>query len=122
MSLRFYIWGLVISMLLALAIWIFVIFNIDPYESGFPGQVFFFASFFLFLMGVFVNILVWLRIKFLGGEVAVENMGLSFRQGTLLAILVVVLIGLNMMGYLIWWVGLLVVAGIFLVELFFLSR
>lgn len=122
MSLKVYIWGLIISMLLALAIWLFVIFNIDPYEAGLAGQIFFFASFFLFLLGIFVNILIWLRTKFLGSGVAVETIGLSFRQGTLLAILAITLISLNMGGYLIWWTGLLITAGIFLIELFFLNR
>ena len=109
-------------MLLALAVWLVVVFNIDPYEAGIVGQIFFFFSLFLFLLGVFVNILVWLRAKFLGGDTTVETMGLSFRQGILLSVLVIIFLILNINDYLVWWIGLLVVAGIFLVELFFLSR
>jgi len=109
-------------MVLALCAWFFVLFNIDPFESGIIGEIFFYFSFWLFLLGVWVNILVWLRIRFLGGEGAIETMGLSFRQGFLLALLIISMIYLNAHGYLIWWIGLLVAAGIFLIELFFLSR
>ncbi len=122
MSLKVYIFGLIFSMLLSLAVLVFVMFNIDPHRSGVIGQVFFFVSLFLFLTGFFVNIFVWLRAKFLGGDAALGTMNLSFRQGFLLALLVVVLLLLNLGGYLVWWVGLLTAAGIFLVELFFLSR
>lgn len=109
-------------MVLALCAWLFVLFNIDPFESGIIGEIFFYFSFWLFLLGVWMNVLVWLRIKFLTGEGAIETMGLSFRQGFLLALLIISIIYLNAHGYLIWWIGLLVVAGIFLIELFFLSR
>lgn len=122
MSLKAYIWSLVLSTLLALGAWLFVLFNIDPYESGVVGQVLFYFSFWIFLMGVWVNILVWLRVKFLGGEGAIDTMGLSFRQGFLLALLVIAIIILNALGYFTWWIGLLVTAGIFLVELYFLSK
>jgi len=121
-SLTAYIWSLILSTMLALGAWVFVLFNIDPFEAGILGQGFFYFSFWLFLMGIMVNILVWLRVRFLGADRAVETMGLSFRQGFLLALLIVVMIVLNANGYLIWWIGLLVAAGIFLVELFFLSR
>lgn len=122
MSLKAFIWSLILSTLLALGAWLFVLFNIDPYESGVVGEVFFYFSLWLFLLGVWVNILVWLRIKLLTGEGAIETMGLSFRQGLLLALLIVSIIILNAHGYFTWWIGLLVVAGIFLIELYFLSR
>ncbi|MDX9913451.1 MAG: hypothetical protein RBS77_02630 [Candidatus Moranbacteria bacterium] len=122
MSLKTYIWSLILSMVLALCAWLFVLFNIDPFESGIIGEIFFYFSFWLFLLGVWMNVLVWLRIRFLTGEGAIETMGLSFRQGFLLALLIISIIYLNAHGYLIWWIGLLVAAGIFLIELFFLSR
>lgn len=110
------------STFLALGAWLFVLFNIDPYESGIVGQIFFYFSFWLFVLGISVNILVWLRVKFFGSEQAVETMGLSFRQGFLLSSLALTLLILRANEYLIWWVGLLIIAGFFLVELYFLSR
>lgn len=122
MSIRSYIWGLSISTLLALAAWIFVVFYIDPEEAGIIGRVFFYTSLFLFLAGFLVSFFVWLRKKFVGEDVAVETIGLSFRQGVLLAIFLVVVAILQGIGYLIWWNALLTLAGIFLVELYFISK
>lgn len=122
MSLKAYIWSLILSTFLALGAWLFILFNIDPYEAGLAGQILFYFSLWIFLLGLWVNILVWLRVKFLGGEGAIETMGLSFRQGFLLALLIVSIIALNATGYFTWWIGLLVTAGIFLVEFYFLSR
>lgn len=122
MSIRTYIWGLVISTLLALSAWIFVVFYIDPEESGIIGQVFFYASLFLFLSGLMVTFFVWLRKKFIGEDVAIETIGLSFRQGVILATFPILIIILFSLGYLIWWSALLVLSGVLLLELFFLSR
>lgn len=122
MSLRTYIWSLILSTFVALGAWLFILLNIDPYEAGIAGQVLFYFSFWIFLLGVWVNILVWLRVKFLGAEGAIATMGLSFRQGFLLATLAVLIIVLNATGYFVWWIGLLVTAGIFLIEFYFLSR
>jgi hypothetical protein len=122
MSLTVYIWSLILSTIMALGVWVFVLLNIDPYESGIIGQFFFYFSLFLFLMGIMVSILVWLRIKFLGGQSAIDTMGLSFRQGFILTMMIMGNIMLNAYGYFIWWTGLLLVAGLFLVELYFLSR
>ncbi|MFZ2154485.1 MAG: hypothetical protein WAV16_04635 [Candidatus Moraniibacteriota bacterium] len=122
MSLKMYIWSLFFSTLLALAVWFFVLFNIDPYESGLLGQIFFFLSLELFLTGVLVSILVLLRAKFLGEDVSIERIGMSFRQGLLISVTFVLAIAINTWGYFTWWIGLLLLAGMFLVELYFLSK
>lgn len=122
MSLKMYIWSLFFSTLLALAVWFFVLFNIDPYESGLLGQIFFFLSLELFLTGVLVSILVLLRAKFLGEDVSIERIGMSFRQGLLISVTFVLAVAINTWGYFTWWIGLLLVAGMFLVELYFLSK
>lgn len=122
MSIRAYIWGLIISTLLASGAWIFVVFYIDPEESGIIGKIFFYISLFLFISGFLVSFFVWLRKKFVGENVAVETIGLSFRQGVLLATFPVAIIILKGSGYLVWWNALLVLAGIFLIELYFLSK
>lgn len=122
MSLKAYIWSLMLSTLLAMGAWIFVLLKIDPYESGIVGQGLFYFIFWLMMLGIFVNVLVWLRVRFLGAEQGLLTMGLSFRQGFLLSLLMVILLVLRASGYLVWWLGLLVVAGFFLIELIFLSK
>ena len=58
----------------------------------------------------------------LGKESTAVNIGLSFRQGFLLAVLALGVLILQGMRLLVWWDGLLLVVGIFLVELYFLSK
>jgi len=55
------------------------------------------------------------------GELVGENIILSLRQGILLALLATSLLVLQGLRMLLWWDGLLIVAGIFLIELYFLS-
>ncbi len=55
-------------------------------------------------------------------ETAFYNVGLSFRQGVLLSMLCVGLLILQGLRMLVWWDGLLLVGGVFLIEFYFLSR
>ena len=51
-----------------------------------------------------------------------ESVGVSFRQGALIAIAVCALLILQSFRLLVWWDGGIIVAGILLIELWFLSR
>ncbi|MCX6763190.1 MAG: hypothetical protein NTZ97_00430 [Candidatus Moranbacteria bacterium] len=55
-------------------------------------------------------------------DTAISNVSLSLRQGILLALLAVGLLALQSFRMLVWWDGLFLLAGIFLIELYFLSR
>jgi len=63
-----------------------------------------------------------LRKNRMRGELVGENIILSLRQGILLALLATSLLVLQGLRMLLWWDGLLTVAGVFLIELYFLSR
>jgi len=82
----------------------------------------FYLAVFFVLSGIFNLILLFIRRIFLGHEMAVENIELSFRQGILLAIIAIGILILQSYQMLVWWDALLVVAGVFLIELYFLSR
>ena len=116
-----YLWILRIITFLSLAFLVFIILRIDP-EAGSFSKIYFYSALFLFLAGVFNLFLLRLRKKNMHGELVYENTVLSFRQGILLAILAIILLVLQGLRMLIWWDGLLVVAGIFLIEFYFLSR
>ena len=123
MTLRSYLWGMRVSTVFALVGWGFVLNHIDPEKTGPIGQLLFYASTFLALSGIFILFLTWLRRKAIRDEEEVlAGMGMSFRQGALLSLLSVSLLFLQSMRMLTWWDGLLVVAGIFLIELYFLSH
>lgn len=122
MTLRTYVWGILIITLFSFAALLGVIISIDPEKSGLAGKAVFFAILLFFLSGFFNLFLLWLRKKMLGKESTAVNIGLSFRQGLLLAVLTLGILILQGLRILVWWDGLLLVAGVFLLELYFLSK
>lgn len=123
MTLKSYLWGIRFGTALSFIAWIMVILYIDPDKSGIAGQALFYASTFLFFAGVLILFFTWMRRK-IGGddETAFAYLGTSFRQGILMAILLIGLLFLQQYRLLVWWDGALMVAGIFLAELYFLTR
>ncbi|KKP93014.1 MAG: hypothetical protein UR99_C0060G0001 [Candidatus Moranbacteria bacterium GW2011_GWD2_36_12] len=123
MTLRSYLWIIRTGVIAMLAAWILVIKQVDPEKTGAIGQAIFFVATFLLLAGVFVLFFTWLRRSIGGDEkTALAYIGMSFRQGVLMSVLVVALLFLQQNRLLTWWDGALAVAGIFLVELYFLTR
>jgi hypothetical protein len=122
MTLKAYIWTDRLLSLLSLLALILILNYIGPDDYGWQGKVVFYLVLGLFLTGFFSLILLFLRRKTLGEENAGKNARLSMRQGMFLALLAIALLILQSFRMLVWWDGLLVVAGIFLVELYYLSR
>jgi len=123
MTLKAYLWGMRISWAVSLTAWVLVFMKIDPEKSGMAGLTLFYVSTLLFLSSTFVLMLTWIWRKFQKDEdLAMAYVGVSFRQGILLAILTVVLLILQQNRMLTWWDSALSVAGIFLVELYFLTK
>jgi hypothetical protein len=122
MSLKAYLWGLKFSTFLALAAWGLIVFYVDPEKSGLEGQAFFYSSLFLALAGFFTLFFTLVRKKVVDEEEQLFHVGMSLRQGLLLALLAVILLMMQHFRVLVWWDGLLVVAGTLLAELYFLSR
>ncbi|MDH4330441.1 MAG: hypothetical protein OEV93_02720 [Candidatus Moranbacteria bacterium] len=122
MTLKSYMWGMRIETIISLAVWLTVVNRIDPQEAGFVGQAFFYLSLWMFLSGALILFLTWMRRIFTDTEIAFTYLGMSFRQGVLLALIVVILLILQSFRVLVWWDGLLVITGVLLIELYFLSR
>ena len=122
MTLRSYIWGMRLAALFSFIGLGLVIKYVDPEKSGVVGKLLFYLTLFFFLSSFFNLFLLWIRKRILGKESVTLNVGLSFRQGALLAVFVIGLLVLQSLRILIWWDGLLLLAGIFIVELYFLSR
>ena len=123
MTLKSYLWGIRFGTALSFIAWIMIVLYIDPEKSGIAGQTLFYTSTFLLFAGLLILFFTWIRRK-VGGddEVAFAYLGASFRQGILTAILLIGLLFLQQYRLLVWWDGALMVAGIFLVELYFLTR
>jgi len=122
MSIKAYLWGLKISTFLALSAWGLTLFLVDPEKGGWVGQTLFYCSLFLALSGIFALFLTVARKKTVDQEERLFHVGMSLRQGLLLASLTVGLLAMQHLGVLVWWDGMLLAAGILLVELYFLSR
>jgi len=122
MTLKSYLWGMRFSTFLAFLAWGLVVFNADPEKGGATVKFVFYFTLFLFLSGIFILVLSLLRRKLGKDGMALSDLGMSFRQGALLSVLTIILLILQSFRYLTWWDGLLAVAGIFLVELYFLTK
>jgi hypothetical protein len=122
MKLKAYVWGIRSITLISLLALGAVVYFVDPTGAGAIGAALFYLAVFFSLAGVFNLFLLGLRRRFIGDELAAENVGISFRQGTLLAILTVGILILQSYRVLVWWDALLVFGGVFLIEVFFLSR
>lgn len=122
MTLKSYIWGIRLVVLVSLIALGLVTFYINPESQDVAGKVFFYTTLFFFLSGIFNLSLLWLRKNLMRDGGISENISLSFRQGALLAIMAIGFLILQSLRALVWWDALLVVAGVFLVELYFLSK
>jgi len=122
MTLRAYTWGIrIVTLISLIALGAIVIF-VDPQNSSWIGLALFFLAAFFGVSGIFNLLLIFARRKLLGEELAADSVGLSFRQGSLLAAIILGILLLQSFRVLAWWDALLVAAGVFLIELYFLSR
>jgi hypothetical protein len=122
MTLRLYLWGLKIGALVSLIGWLVVIFNVDPLKDGPIGLLLFYGSLFLFLATTLIVLFTAARRPADESEADAQYLKTSFRQGMLLATLGIIFLVMQSYRMLVWWDGLLVVAGILLVELYFLVK
>ena len=122
MTLKSYIWGVRTIALFSFIAWACIINFVDPEATGVAGKTLFYIAALFALSSLFNLILLWIRKKAIGKEAAALNVGLSFRQGILLAVFVVGLLILQSLRILVWWDGLLLLAAIFLIELYFLNK
>ncbi|MEK7598191.1 MAG: hypothetical protein AAB487_00450 [Patescibacteria group bacterium] len=122
MTLKSYIWGIRLVALVSFIAGVLVVLYTDPEKAGTTGLVLFYMIVFFFLSSFFNLLLLWVRKKTLGSEAVALNINLSFRQGMLLSIFAVGLLVLQSLRLLVWWDGLLLLAGVFVIELYFLSK
>jgi hypothetical protein len=123
MTLKSYFWGMSISAFVAFIAWVLVVLYIDPNKSGLVGQALFYVSAFLFLSCLAIIFFTYVRKIFdRKSEKSIIAIGTSFRQGILISFLAIGLLILQQCRMLTWWDGALSVAGIFLIELYFLTK
>ncbi|MDD5489829.1 MAG: hypothetical protein PHP25_04080 [Candidatus Moranbacteria bacterium] len=122
MTVRSYLWGMRFSTLAALAALGAVVYYVDPIRDGLLGRALFYISLFFSITGLATLFLFWIRRRWNANEVVYQNVGLSFRQGMLVALAVSAMLILQSFRLLLWWDAGIVIAGALLVELWFLSK
>lgn len=128
-------WVLRIIALISLVSLVFILIKIPPYQNQNPEAkipvniVYFFVVFFVFCFSIFSLFFFWIKSKAMQrGERKVRSrtmrqvLGISTRQGFLLALGTIILLLLQVFHVLTWWDGLLAMGAVFMVELYFLSR
>jgi len=100
--------------------WVFVIFFVNPKETGLIGFVLFYFSLFLAIVGTAAIIGFLVRTRLNKGPVF-KQVEASFRQGIWLSFLVVGLFLLQNLGILRWWNGVFLLLFLMFLEFFFLS-
>jgi hypothetical protein len=122
MTLKSYLWGMRFSAIFSATAFVLILFYTDPEKGELPVKLAFYLTLFLFLSSIFVLMLTAARRKFRKEGAVFSDLGVSFREGSLLSLLVMSLLILQSFRFLTWWDGLLAVAGIFLIELYFLTK
>ena len=122
MNLRQYLIMMSIGTLICWLIWIIVLGNVDPKESGIIGLLFFYLSLFLSLTGTFSVIGFFLRKKFVKNEIVVfKHVRHTFRQGILISLILIVSLLMLQFHWLNWLTGVLLVLLFLILESIMLS-
>ena len=122
MTLQSYLWGLRIGTLISFAAFCAVIFLTDPVDIGSAAFVLFYVTFLLTASGIGVLLLTWIWLRMAKEMLTLGEMGMAIRQGILLGFLSTIIIGLQQAKILLWWIALIVIVGVFLIELYFITR
>lgn len=105
--------------LVSIIIFIFVLFRVDPFTSGISALVFFLVILFLALSGLLTFPGYYLRAIINKNKTPLANFNVSLRQSILISTGMVGLLILKSTEGLAWWNGILLIASLVFLEMFF---
>ena len=108
--------------LLSWAVWLLILFTIDPFVAGLIGQSAFFVTLLFALAGTFSLAGLGIRRKFARAGLLFRQIGTSFRQGLLFGTFFVGSLLLETAGFLKWWNLIAYLLLLTCIEFFFLAR
>ncbi len=108
--------------LMALGLFLAILFNVNPDTTDLITQITFFISLFIFLSGLFTFIGFYLRVYLSNHEIIYANFPIALRQAILVSLLIVGLLALNALRVLNIWSGIIFVLILIIIELFFRSK
>jgi len=100
--------------------WVFVLFFINPDETGFIGFILFYFSLFLAILGT-VTIFGFIIRARIGKGPVFKQIETSFRQSIWFSVFVIGLLLLQGLSLLKWWNSLVLFLFLIFLEFFFLS-
>lgn len=121
-SVKFYLFCLFSITLLALGIFIMVLFNSEPENSDIIVKGTFFSSLFVFFCGILTFIGFYLRVARSNNKMFFSNFIPSLRQATLFSLLIISLLILRSLKLLNWWDVIMLTLCLMLFEMFFQTR
>lgn len=108
--------------LVSLGTWIILVFNYNPFTSDNFIISTFWCSLFLWLCGILTFGLFFLRIQYSNREIIYSHLPISLRHSILITACLVGLLFLKSISVLTWWVTLMFVMVVLLLELFFRTK
>lgn len=122
MGLRIYLFGLYFAMFISMGLWFLLLFNVNPFTA--PGWIIgiFYTTLLCFFTALFAIAGFYLKVWMSNREVIFAHLAPTLRQSALLATVLVGLFFLKQVSVLNWWVGILFIISLIMLELFFRSR
>ena len=121
MSLKKYLILMLLATIICWLSWLTVVFYVNCTVSDKVGFICFFASLFFSLLGTISLINLGLRLLIKRKDLPYKHIGVSLRQSLWFAILIVVSLALLGQDLFVWWSVGLLLAGLIILEGFFLS-
>ena len=117
MNFVWYMWSMAFGTFLAWGGWSAVLLNVNPDEGGFIAFLLFYLTLLVSLIGTFTLLGIVIRVYVKKRtHVIIREVHIAFRHAVFLGTMAVVSLGLSAHGWLKWWVFLLLLAAIALLE------
>lgn len=122
MTLKPYLWLTGLASLLALFSFLAILWFFSPQNAGGAVLTLLFLSLFLTLCGCFGLAGFYFRQRRQKMRPAIYFLGISFREGTLLSLLMVGFLAMKFFQVFYWWTALIFLIVIMAIEMAFLSK
>ncbi len=122
MTLKTYLIGVLLCTILSLSSWILVIRDVDPTKTDIIGYSLFYLSLFFCLTGIFSLLGFFIRNKVSSHKAEFSQVGIAFRQGMFLSLVIVGMLFLQSNQMLSAINAFLFVIGISLLEYYFMNK
>ncbi len=122
MILRLYLFSLYATLILSAGLAVFIMVNVNPFQSPFWMILLFYFAVFLMLVSLFSLIGFYLKVWASNREVIFAHLVPTLRQSVIFALALSGLLFLQQIRVLNWWVAILFVLAVMMLELFFRAK